>query len=66
VTAFPNALETTSRQTLAHQVRPMNNILKKVLAVFIVAAIAAPAMSYAKTHHHHKYTKAKHVDHTAH
>ncbi|CAN7712194.1 hypothetical protein [Caballeronia sp. 15715] len=44
----------------------MNNILKKVLAVFIVAAIAAPAMSYAKPHHHHKYTKAKHVDHTAH
>jgi hypothetical protein len=25
-----------------------------------------PAVSYAKPHHHHKYTKAKHVDHTAH
>jgi hypothetical protein len=56
----------TSRQTLAHQVRPMNNILKKVLAVFIVAAVIVPAVSYAKPHHHHKYTKAKHVDHTAH
>ncbi len=44
----------------------MNNILKKVLAVLIVAADAAPALSYAKPHHHHKYTKAKHVKHAAH
>ncbi|OXC74073.1 hypothetical protein BSU04_33770 [Caballeronia sordidicola] len=64
--AFSNALESTSLQTLAHQVHPMNNILKKVLAVFIVAAFVAPAVSYAKPHHHHKYTKAKHVDHAAH
>jgi hypothetical protein len=48
VPAFSNALESTSHQTLAHQIRPMNNILKKVLAVFIVAAVAAPAVSYAK------------------
>ena len=44
----------------------MNNILKKVLAVFIVAAVAAPVVSYAKPHHQHKYTKAKHVNHVAH
>ncbi|WP_268810816.1 hypothetical protein [Caballeronia sordidicola] len=44
----------------------MNNVLKKVLAIFIVAAVAAPAVSYAKPHHHHHYTKAKHVDHAAH
>jgi hypothetical protein len=61
-----NALESTSRQTLAHQVHPMNNILKKVLGVFIVAAVAAPVVSYAKPHHYHKYTKAKHVNHAAH
>jgi hypothetical protein len=66
VPAFQNALESTSHQTLAHQVRSMNNILKKVLAVFIVAAVAAPAVSYAKPPHHHKYTKAKHVKHVAH
>jgi len=66
VSAFSNALELTSHQTLAHQVRSMNNILKKVIAVFIVAAVAAPAVSYAKPHHHHKYTKAKHVKHVAH
>ena len=40
----------------------MNNLLKKFLAVLIVAAVAAPAISYAKPHHHHKFTKAKHVD----
>jgi hypothetical protein len=44
----------------------MNNILKKVLAILIVAAVAAPAVSFAKTPHHHKYTKAKKAPHTAH
>ncbi|OTP77491.1 hypothetical protein AWB64_01344 [Caballeronia sordidicola] len=44
----------------------MNNLLKKFLAVLIVAAVAAPAVSYAKPHHHHKFPKAKHVTHTAH
>jgi hypothetical protein len=44
----------------------MNNVLKKLLAVFIVAAVVVPAVSYAKTPHHHKYTKAKHVKHVAH
>jgi len=66
VSAFSNALESASHQTLAHQVCPMNNVLKKFLAVFIVAAVAAPAVSYAKPHHHHKYTKAKHVEHVGH
>jgi len=61
-----NAPESTSHQTLAHQVRPMNNVLKKFIAIFIVAAVVVPAVSYAKPHHHHKYTKAKHVDHAAH
>jgi len=42
----------------------MNNVLKKVLAVLIVAAVAAPAVSFAKPHHH--YTKAKHVKHVGH
>ena len=44
----------------------MNNVLKKALAILIVASFAAPAVSFAKTHHHHKHTPAKHVDHTAH
>jgi len=44
----------------------MNNVLKKFIAIFIVAAVVVPAVSYAKPHHHHKYTKAKHVDHAAH
>ena len=45
----------------------MNKFLKKSLAVLIVAAVAAPAVSFAKTtHHHHKYTHAKHKTHTAH
>jgi NADH:ubiquinone oxidoreductase subunit 5 (subunit L)/multisubunit Na+/H+ antiporter MnhA subunit len=66
VSAFSNAHKSASHQTLAHQVHPMNNVMKKVLAVLIVAAVAAPAVSYAKTAHHHKYTPAKHVKHVAH
>jgi hypothetical protein len=45
----------------------MNNVLKKFLAIVIAASVLVPAVSFAKTtHHHHKYTKAKKVPHTAH
>jgi hypothetical protein len=44
----------------------MHNALKKALAVLIVASFAVPAVSFAKTHHHHKHPPAKHVKHEAH
>jgi hypothetical protein len=54
-------------KTHDHQVRSMNRFLKQVLAFAVLASLAAPAVSFAKTHHHHhKYTPAKHVDHSAH
>jgi hypothetical protein len=66
VPAFSNAPCNLLVKLSRYQVRLMSNLLKKFLAVLIVAAVAAPAVSYAKPHHHHKFPKAKHVTHTAH
>ncbi|SAK46328.1 hypothetical protein AWB81_00457 [Caballeronia arationis] len=45
----------------------MKNVVKKGLAVLLLASFAVSTAALAKsTHHHHKHPPAKHVKHEAH